>query len=85
MVKPEEAVSRALRSYCQGNRDAEKTILREFRDASGFIAFLVKTLEDDIEENIFTEQDGYNRGRSDGRAEQALATIDFIRSLSYDQ
>lgn len=47
--------------------------------------YLVDMLLNDIELNIFAGTDGYIRGLSDGKAEEANTTINLIRSLDYDQ
>lgn len=57
----------------------------ELSQAPQLMEFLIQCFEKDIELNIFTDTDGFERGISDGKAKQSSDYINLIRSLGYDQ
>ena len=47
--------------------------------------FLLYCLEHHIEENVFSDVDGYPRGVKDGKAKEAHEIMQLLGGLRYDQ
>lgn len=67
------------------NKDDINEILNLARYSTPLMDFLKSVLVRDIESNVFSEIDGYQRGIRDGKAEEAFKILQLLEGISYDK
>ena len=71
----------ALRQYSKGDTKLEYAIISSLRTNNVSTEFLLWFLENAIQQNVFSDQDGFERGKKDGKALLAVEILNLIERL----
>ncbi len=69
-----------IKEYSENDKETEQNVinsLQSFKKSESY-KFLTWYLEKDIEQNVFSDTDGYTRGISDGKAKEAFNILTLI-------
>lgn len=70
-----------LKQYAKGDKKKEQAVRSSMRTSDTAIEFLLWVLTESIQQNVFSDQDGFERGKKDGKAMQAIEILNLIERL----
>lgn len=70
-----------LKQYAKGDKIKEQAVCNSMRTNDTAIEFLLWVLTESIQQNVFSDQDGFERGKKDGKAMQAIEILNLIERL----